>query len=70
MSRQRGLGAQEEKLEEELEELRFGMKRPKLEVIMEYDNDVADDHIAVICEKEKELQFARSAQAIIKSQTA
>ena len=56
-------GAQEEKLEEELEELRFGMKQPKLEVIMEHDDEVADDHIAVITEKEKELQFARSALA-------
>jgi chromosome segregation ATPase len=56
-------GAQEEKLEEELEELRFGMKQPKLEVIMEHDDEVGDDHIAVITEKEKELQFARSALA-------
>ena len=56
-------GAQEEKLEEELEELRFGMKQPKLEVIMEHDDEVGDDHIAVITEKEKDLQFARSALA-------
>ena len=56
-------GAQEEKLEEELEELRFGMKQPKLEVIMESDDEVADDHIGVVTEKEKELQFARSALA-------
>jgi hypothetical protein len=37
------LGARVQKLEEELEEFCFGMKRPKLAVIMEYDNEVADD---------------------------
>ena len=56
-------GAQEEKLEEELDELRFGMKQPKLEVIMEHDNEEADDHIAVISETLKVLRFARSALA-------
>ena len=39
------------------------MKQPKPEMIMEHDNDVADDHIVVISEMEKELQFVRSALA-------
>ena len=56
-------GAQEEKLKEEFDELRFGMKQPKLEVIMEHDNEVADDHIAVKSETLKVLRFARSALA-------
>jgi hypothetical protein len=39
------------------------MKQPKPEMIVEHDNEVADDHIAVISETEKKLQFVRSALA-------
>ena len=39
------------------------MKQPKPAMIMEHDNEVADDHIAVISEMEKELQFVRFALA-------
>jgi len=33
------------------------MKQPNPEMIMEHDNEVADDHIAVISETEKKLHF-------------
>jgi hypothetical protein len=54
-SRPRGLGAQEEEAGGRTQ--RIGMKQPKPTMIMEHDNEVADDHIAVISETEKKLHF-------------